>query len=67
VSALLEDDTAVPELDAALLAARVRELEERLTRERARNDGLENGIAALTRTVDRLREENARLRSTARA
>ncbi len=45
-----------------LLAARVRELEERLERERARNAGLERGLDALSARVTDLREENARLR-----
>jgi chromosome segregation ATPase len=47
-----------------LLAARVRELEERLERERARNAGLERGLDALSVRVTELREENARLRET---
>ena len=47
-----------------LLAARVRELEERLERERARNAGLERGLDALSARVTELREENARLRET---
>ena len=47
-----------------LLAARVRELEERLERERARNAGLERGLDALSARVTSLREENARLRET---
>ncbi len=45
-----------------LLAARVRELEELLERERARNAGLERGLDALSARVTELREENARLR-----
>jgi predicted RNase H-like nuclease (RuvC/YqgF family) len=48
--------------DEAPLMARIRELEERLDRERARNAGLERGLSALSRTVAELREENARLR-----
>ena len=45
------------------LAVRVRELAEQLERERARNAGLERGIAALSERVTALREENARLRA----
>ena len=44
------------------LALRVRELSEQLDRERARNAGLEQGIAALTERVQLLREQNERLR-----
>jgi cell division protein FtsB len=46
-------------------AARVLELEEQLARERARNEGLERGIEALSATVEELRRENERLRSAA--
>lgn len=45
-----------------LLADRIRELEERLARERARNAGLERGLEALNARVTELRAENARLR-----
>ena len=41
---------------------RVRELEEKLLRERARNAGLEQGIGALTERVEALRLENLELR-----
>ena len=44
------------------LALRVRELSEQLDRERARNAGLEQGIAALTERIEALREENRALR-----
>ncbi len=44
------------------LAARVRELEDRLDRERARNAGLTAGVEALAARVAALQEENARLR-----
>jgi regulator of replication initiation timing len=44
------------------LALRVRELSERLERERARNAGLEQGIGALTERVEALRLENLELR-----
>jgi cell division protein FtsB len=44
------------------LALRVRELTEQLERERARNAGLEQGIAALTERIEALREENRTLR-----
>ena len=47
------------------LAFRVRELTERLERERARNAGLEQGIAALTERIEALREENRVLRGQA--
>ena len=47
------------------LALRVRELTERLERERARNAGLEQGIAALTERIEALREENRVLRGGA--
>jgi hypothetical protein len=47
--------TGVPALDAAVVAGRVRELEEQLARERARCAGLEQGIAALTSTIAELR------------
>lgn len=47
-----------------LLAARVRELEGRLERERARNAGLERGLDALSARVTELREENASLRDS---
>jgi len=53
--------------DEPVLAARVRELEERLERERARNAGLERGVDALSARVSELREENARLRDRRRA
>ena len=46
------------------LALRIRELNEQLGRERARNAGLEQGIAALTERIEALREENRALRST---
>jgi cell division protein FtsB len=56
-------DLVSEELDEhELLAARVRELEERLERERARNAGLERGLDALSARVSALRAENARLR-----
>jgi hypothetical protein len=48
-------ETGVPALDAAVVAGRVRELEEQLARERARCAGLEQGIAALTETIAGLR------------
>ncbi len=48
--------------DEVLLAERVRELEERLVRERARSVGLERGLEALNARVNALREENAQLR-----
>ncbi len=48
--------------EAVFLAERVRELEERLAREQARNAGLERGLEALSARVTDLREENARLR-----
>ena len=44
------------------LALRVRELSEKLERERARNHGLEQGISALTERVEALRRENLELR-----
>ena len=44
------------------LAARVRELELRLDRERARNAGLEHGIGALSMRVEALGLENLELR-----
>jgi cell division protein FtsB len=46
-------------------AARVLELEEQLARERARREGLERGIEALSARVDELRRENERLRAEA--
>jgi regulator of replication initiation timing len=51
----------VSDLDAAALAQEVRELAERLDRERARNAGLERGISALSERVDALRLENLEL------
>jgi hypothetical protein len=50
-----QPQTGIPDLDAAVLAARVRELEGQLARERARCAGLEQGIASLTATVTDLR------------
>jgi cell division protein FtsB len=44
------------------LRAVVRDLTERLERERARNAGLERGLTALSEQVERLRDENAELR-----
>jgi predicted nuclease with TOPRIM domain len=44
------------------LTLHVRELTEKLERERARNAGLEQGISALTERVDALRDENLELR-----
>ena len=46
------------------LALRVRELSEQLDRERARNAGLEQGIAALTERIEALRLENLRLKGS---
>jgi cell division protein FtsB len=43
-------------------AVRVRELTERLERERARNAGLERGLNALSERVETLRLENLELR-----
>jgi regulator of replication initiation timing len=50
----------IPDSDA--LELRVRELSERLDRERARNAGLERGVSALSERVDQLRLENLELR-----
>ena len=57
--------TAVPSTAADPLAARVRELEQRLARERSRNAGLERGLTALDASVNALRRENERLRGGA--
>jgi uncharacterized sporulation protein YeaH/YhbH (DUF444 family) len=45
------------------LAERVREMESQLRRERARNQGLERGLSALSVRVETLRRENAAQRS----
>ena len=52
----------VSDPDAEALAHEVRELTERLDRERARNAGLERGINALSERVEALRLENLELR-----
>ena len=48
--------------DPDAMAQEIRELHERLDRERARNAGLEQGISALSERVDALRLENLELR-----
>jgi regulator of replication initiation timing len=48
--------------DASVQDDRLRELTERLERERARNAGLEQGISALSERVEALRLENLELR-----
>ena len=57
--------TLAPSIDPLALEARVLELEDRLERERARNEGLAQGIEALTARIAELRAENARLRGEA--
>jgi chromosome segregation ATPase len=44
--------------EQARLAARVRELERQLRRERSRNEGLERGLSALSERVTSLRQES---------
>ena len=46
----------------AALDDRLRELTDQLTRERARNAGLEQGLGALSERVETLRVENLELR-----
>lgn len=65
VSTLTAPSTGLSALDDAVLAARVRELQDALARERARCAGLEQGIAALTSTVERLRAELVAQRTAA--
>jgi hypothetical protein len=59
----LPGDDAAPALrlstENARLAARVRELEEQLRRERSRCDGLGQGVAALSQRVAELQGETA--------
>jgi hypothetical protein len=56
---LADADAAGPEVD---LGVAVRDLTERLERERARNAGLERGLSALSERVELLRDENLELR-----